>query len=103
MKFIYIRKVLQILNYLFYDADLVCTSCTFSHLFLGIYLKLLKFIESHKNLDIQNTREKKSWTHEIPTKKKLNPRKKLWNPRNTHKKKIKTQEIATRKYIGPKI
>ena len=36
-----IRKVLHLLNYLCYYAALVCSSCIFSHLFLGNRISLL--------------------------------------------------------------
>ena len=35
----------------------------------------LKFIENHNILDPRNAHEKKSWTHEIPTRKNLRPTK----------------------------
>ena len=41
----------------------------------GFFCFLLKFIENHKILDRQNTQEKKSWTHEIPARKKIGPTK----------------------------
>ena len=48
---------------------------------------------------------KKSWTHEIPTRKKFGPakypREKTWNPRNTHAKIFWTHEIPTRKNFEP--
>ena len=70
---------------------------------------------NQKIMDPRNTLAKKSWTHEIPTKKietcqiptRKNlghtkyPREKMWGSRNTHKKIFWTHKIPTRKIFGP--
>ena len=55
---------------------------------LFLFVFLLKFIESHKTLDIRNTRKKKSWTHKIPTKKNSEPTKKTLEPTKYPREKI---------------
>ena len=76
--------------------------------------------QREKISDPQNTHEKKSWTHKIPTRKNFEPmkyphdnkfwihniptrkslgpskcpREKIWDPRNTHEEKFRTYEEA---------
>ena len=61
-----------------------------------LFVFLLKFIENHKSLDLRITHEKKSYTHEILTRKKLGPtkypRENILDPRNTHEKNFQTHE-----------
>ena len=51
------------------------------------------------------THKRKFRTHEISTRKNLEPtkypREKILDPRNTHEKKLWTHKIPTRKYFGP--
>ena len=55
-------------------------------------------IFTRKKLDVQNTHEKKFWTHEKPARKIFEstkyPRQKILDPRNIHEKKIWTISLC---------